>query len=105
MKQEWTIGRGRDVAFCPDCGSGIDSDHSHEGGSFTCPFCEELRLSKDVRVARARELTAQLATSGLLDTVRQAIRTLDDMTLDAFEREAKARTILSAAIMTGGQKV
>lgn len=61
-------------------------------------------MSTELRVARDRELRAQLAESAAKDAIRAAIAALDDMRLDTFERETKARAILAAAL-TGGQKL
>lgn len=58
----------------------------------------------ELRVARAREHKAQIAESAMKDAMRSAVAALDDMTLDAFDRETKARAILTAAL-TGGQKL
>lgn len=63
------------------------------------------RWEKGLRVARDRELKAQIAESAAKDAIRQAIAILDDMRLEAFERENKARSLLSAALMTEGQRL
>jgi hypothetical protein len=60
--------------------------------------------AKDARVARARELKAQLAESAMRDEIRRALALLDDMYLDEFERASKVREILSGAL-TAGQRV
>lgn len=52
----------------------------------------QLRL--EVRVARAREQQAQLAESAARDAATAAVAVLDDMRLDAFERETLVRSIL-----------
>ena len=51
-------------------------------------------LLREVRVARSREQKAQLAEAAARDAANAAVAILDDMRLDAFERESRVRVIL-----------